>query len=217
MKRLIYLALWRKRVDREKLRGGRIQGSCQKRLKKAGEKIMVTETTQDSVTPTTKNSVWQNMLDADRHVRYYQALFNRYQRNHSRIRFISLIGLTSVIASLINLIDQSYRHIAQVIAGIAVPVAVVSDFLTNYPQKIAVLKQISTECDTLKTEWQALWDSIEASEINEGKARKKNDELTQRLDTVTHQSIEAGIRINHKLNSKCAKETYKVMAQRYVT
>ena len=215
MKRLIYLAFWGKRVDRERLRGGRIQGSCQKGLKKAGGKIMGTETTQNSVTSTTQNSVWQNMVDADRLVRYYQALFNRYQRNHNLIRFTSLIGATSVVASLIDLIPENYRRLAQVIAGIAIPVAVTLDFRADYSKKIWVLQQINTECDTLRTEWQTLWDSIEAFGVEDEEARKKNDELNQRLTTVTALSIKAGIRTNNKLNSKCQKEAEETMAQRY--
>ena len=103
----------------------------------------------DMVTEQTRNYVWQELLDAARLVRYYEALSDRHRRNHSRVRFLLLAAATGSIAALLDLIPES----TQLFTSAWVALLVAWDFVSDYAKKAAVLHTISLECSALEIEF----------------------------------------------------------------
>lgn len=181
------------------------QGGYQKNARE--EKAVVTENT--------RNSVWQSMLDVNRLVRYYEAISDQYRLANTIIRFIVFFGGTAGFISFLSLAPENFKSLVQGIFSAVVAAAVAWDFLADYAKKAVVLQQISMECSKLQNDWQELWDSIEAFDIEEEEARKRNAQLAHKIVDVTGRAGECGVRENPKINEKCADDTYKVMVERY--
>ncbi len=163
------------------------------------------------VTDQVRSIVWQEYLDAARLVRYYEALSDKYRRNHFIVRFLLLAAAASGIAALLEILPA----IAQLIATAFVALIVVWDFVSDYARKAAILHAISIECSELETEWQELWTEINEDEIGTAEVLWKNRRLSRRILGVTSWAGVADIRENQKLNEKCAESAYKVMVDRY--
>ena len=167
----------------------------------------------DVITEQTQNDVWQDLLDVARLVRYYEALADRHQRNHSLLRFLLLVPAAGSIGTLLELLPAFTQHIA---AGL-VALLVAWDFISDYGKKTAVLHAISHECRALEIEWRELWAAVydSGADANEAEARRKNQHLAQKLSEVTGWADQANIRKNKKLNEECEELTYKVMRARH--
>ncbi len=163
------------------------------------------------VTDQVRSIVWQEYLDAARLVRYYEALSDKYRRNHFIVRFLLLAAAAGGIAALLELLPA----IAQLIATAFVALIVVWDFVSDYARKAAVLHAISIECSELETDWQELWTEINEDEISTAEVLWKKSRLSRRILGVTSWAGVADIRENQKLNEKCAESAYRVMVDRY--
>lgn len=164
---------------------------------------------------TTRNIIWQDMLDVNRLVRYYEAISNRYHRNYLTTRFVLLFGATGGFISLLDLIPENYRGAVQAAASVIIAVTIVWDFLADHGKKAAVLEQISVECSKLQADWKELWNLIETYAIEDEEAQKINSQLNQQLSAVTGRAEAASVRVNRKLNEKCTDDAYQVVAERY--
>ena len=95
----------------------------------------------------TRNTVWQNILDVARLVRYYETLADRHRFRHWMIRFLMLAAAAGGVAALLELLPS----IAQLVAGGLIALLVVWDSISDYAKKAAVLHAISLECSAWKT------------------------------------------------------------------
>ena len=130
-------------------------------------------------------------------------------------RFILLLGMMGVLISLLELVPENYKDAIQAVSSVMVIAALAWDSHANYAGKVLVLQQVSVECIKLQVEWRALWNTIETYTIEDEKAREKNAWLSRRIAAVTVRPGDAGVREDRKLNRKCARDAYKVMAGRY--
>ena len=173
------------------------------------------------VSAQTRNDVWQELLDVARLVRYYEALSDRYRRNHMIVRFLLLAAAVGGIATLLDLLPADRLPAAVqkdqlvAVANALVALLVVWDFVSNYAKKAAVLQAISLECSLLDVEWRKLWADVNDGHVSDAEARGKNHGLGRRISEVTGWAGQAGIRESPRLNKKCTKVAYKVMADRY--
>ena len=158
-----------------------------------------------------RQAVWQDLLDVARLIRYYETLSSRYQFRHSIIQFLLLASAFSGIAALLELLPE----IVQLVAVGLIAFLVAWDFVAGYPRKAAVLHTINYECHALEIEWSELWSAINSSEISDIEAREKNKRLKEKILSVTGWANQADIRIDQKLNEKCAKVAYTVIAEQY--
>ena len=163
------------------------------------------------VTDQMRSIVWRDYLDAARLVRYYEALSNKYRRNHLVVRFLLLVAAASGIAALLELLPA----IAQMFAAGLVAFVVAWDFVSDYAKKAAVLHTISIECSELESEWQRLWVEINEDTLSTAEVLRRNNRLSRRILGVTSWAGLADIRENQKLNEKCAESAYRVMVDRY--
>ena len=161
----------------------------------------------------TRSDVWQELLDAARLVRYYEALSDRHRIKHSIVRFLLLASAVGGIGALLDLLPDK----AQLIAGALVALLVIWDFMADYAKKAAILHTISKECSDLEIKWQALWREVNRAESDDGEIRFQIEQLARRAREVTGRAGDADIRVDHKLNQKCAESAYKVTAERYAS
>lgn len=163
------------------------------------------------VSEQTRHDVWQELLDAERLVRYYEVLAKRHRRWHLAIRFSLLLAATSGVASLLKVLPQS----VQLVAGLALTVLVALDFALNAAGKTAVLNLIKIECRALGNEWKNLWAGLE--HISDDEARRENERLAQKLAEVTGWAGQAEVGDDDALNEQCERVAYKVMSEDYAT
>lgn len=156
-----------------------------------------------------RNEIWQERLDVERLVRYYEVLAERHRIRHLGIRTILLLAATSGVASLLEVLPQVF----QLIAGLSVTVLVVMDFALNEARKSAILNLIKIECRALGNEWESLWANLER--ITDDDARRENERLVRRLSEVTGWAGHTEVGEDNKLNVKCEEIAYKVMSERY--
>ena len=163
------------------------------------------------VSEQTRHDIWQELLDAERLVRYYEVLAKRHRRWHLAIRFSLLLAATSGVASLLKVLPQS----VQLVAGLALTVLVALDFALNAAGKTAVLNLIKIECRALGNEWKNLWAGLE--HISDDEARRENERLAQKLAEVTGWAGQAEVGDDDALNEQCERVAYKVMSEDYAT
>ena len=161
------------------------------------------------VSEQTRNDIWQDLLDATRLVRYYEALAARHLHRHLLIRIFLLLAVASGMASLLELLPGYF----QLLAGIGATVLVVLDFALNYARKAAVLNLISIECTALENKWMDLWAKLDS--LDEDEALRETDRLSRRLAEVTGWAGHAEIREDRALNERCEEAAFGVMASRY--
>lgn len=158
-----------------------------------------------------RNEIWQERLDAERLVRYYEVLAERHRLRHLWIRIILLLAAIGGAVSLLKVIPQIF----QLIAGLSVIVLVAVDFAFNGARKSAVLNLIQIECRALGNEWESLW--IGPEQISDDDARRENERLARRLSEVTGWAGHAEVGEDQKLNVKCEELAYNVMRERYAS
>ena len=165
----------------------------------------------DMVTEQTRNYVWQELLDAARLVRYYEALSDRHRRNHSRVRFLLLAAATGSIAALLDLIPE----ITQLFTSAGVALLVAWDFVSDYAKKAAVLHMISLECSALEIEFQGLWLETDNPKTSDNEIRSKGKQLERRMLEVTGWAGNVDVREDSKLNEKCEVIANQIMVDKY--
>lgn len=163
------------------------------------------------VSDTTRNAVWQELLDAARLARYYASLADRHRKKRRAVQFLLMVAATSGIIGLLGLLPEFVQRAA--VAAIAIVVA--WDFFGDYARKAAVLHTICIECNRLASQWQKLWLEIDRPDLEDADALRQCEMLGQRLIDVTGQAGLVGVTVDAKLNQTCAADTYKVMRERF--
>lgn len=161
------------------------------------------------VSEQTRNGIWQDLLDAARLVRYYEALAARHLHQHLLIRMFLLLAAAGGMASLLELLPEYF----QLLAGVGVTVLVALDFALNCARKTAVLNLIGIECTALENKWMDLWAKLDR--LGEDEALRETDQLARRLAEVTGWAGHAEIREDRALNERCEEVAFDVVASRY--
>ncbi len=165
----------------------------------------------DMVSETTRNEVWQSLLDVARLIRYYDAYANRRRLYHFILRGLLLFAAAGGVANMLAVLPDFVLPAVSV----AIAVLVVVDFACNYARQAAVLHAIGRECGKLEVEWKNLWANMNAGSVGDKKAMSINQDLARQLLEVTSWAGDADIREDRKLNEKCAEDAYKVMVEQY--
>ena len=162
-----------------------------------------------------RHEIWQGLLDAARLVRYYEALYNRYQRWHQIVRVVLLASATGVIGLLAGNLSDPWTYILQPILGIAIVLVVIVDLVGRFAEKAAVLHTISVNCSRLDNEWHELWADCQAGEASMDDLAHRNAELSQKQTEVTSAAGDAHILDSRRLNERCWVEACRVEELRY--
>ena len=167
------------------------------------------------ITNETRNAIWQELLDVARLVRYYEAMSDRYRRNHLTVRFCLFLAASGEVIVLVGLFPETVRSLVGTLLAGLIAIIVAWDFVCDYAKKAAVLQTISMECSRVEIEWKALWDEI--STLNDDDALQRNTQLARRISEITGWAGQASINEDRKLNQECTTAAYKVMGDKYAT
>ena len=163
------------------------------------------------VSEQTRNSVWQEFIDQERLVRYYEALSEKYMKWHFWTRFVlSLAAIGGIGALLTQLPD-----IVQQIAGVLVALVVVWDLVQAPARKAAVLHTISIECSRLQIEFKQLWAETNDNEAKDDEIRSKLSRLETRVLEVTSWAGHAAVQGHTKLNEQAEETGSRVIKETY--
>ncbi len=167
------------------------------------------------VTDHTRTSIWQDYTDAERYLRYYISLADKYRTRHNVVRSL-LLGAILVEASIVipfmSSIPQPWGTVATVVVGLMIIALTVFDATSNDAKNSAKLTVASEDCALLHIEWRSLWLDIETDNVEEHEARKRQRELLDRMNVVA-----ARVELNQdeKRNVRSAAEANEVMGGRY--
>ena len=151
-------------------------------------------------------------LDVSRLVRYYDALFKRFQLYRYIIRFVLIFPLFSAV---ILIIDTAPQWINLSI-GILVASAVLIDFIFDFSTKAAITHTISLECSRLQNEWSKLWWLANSNHAEDSDVLQQNSILADKLINTTGRAGDAGISENKRLNEICTNDAFNYMEMKYV-
>ena len=161
------------------------------------------------VSDETRNDIWQELLDSDRLVRYYEAVANHYQRKHLLTLLLLGVGAAGSFAAILDL----FPDVVQLVANALVGIVAVWMFTADYAKKAAIAHDIGFQCRRLDILWKKLWADVER--IDESDARQRLGDLADQMNTTTQRSGGAGIVDNRRLNEKSEALAFKTMQERY--
>ena len=164
---------------------------------------------------TLRNAVWQQLLDAERLMRYYNELADRYRKYKMVPRI--LMAASAVVGAAVILFDAAWiPDGAYLPVFLVVVAAVVWDFMHDYGDKAAILYAISVECGEYETELQDLWRSVEAEHpAEESFIRTRLKEIASGMDRVTARVGYVGVGEDDALIDKTQAEGFQVIADRF--
>lgn len=159
-----------------------------------------------------REEIWDQMVEAECLVRYYDTLTKRYRKRHMILRAFILFDAMLAIGFLLKPLDP----IVSIVIGVLLAVAVVWDLIADYAAKIALLSVICMECMETLNEWRVLWEDVNQEEItDESFLRQRTHQLTKRMTDVTSRAIPANISGDKGLYEKEAEAAYQVVMDRY--
>ncbi len=155
-----------------------------------------------------KDYAWSELLELDKHVRYYGELASRNQRKHSISQF-AVFFLSMAVPAVASV----YRPpLWVVLIGALVTAACVAwDYMGGHASKAALLHGISVDCERLEVEQKELFHSINRDEIDESDAREKLAYLANRTIETVSRAGTARVIVDETLNTKCWEAANRVL------
>ena len=159
-----------------------------------------------------RNDIWQELLDSDRFVRYYEALANHDRRKHLMTLLFLAAGAASSVAAVFELVPE--HDVVRIVANAVVGVMALWVFFADYAKKAEVANSISTRFSRLDIEWRSLWTAVE-EEIEKAEAHSRYLALAKERLDATQRSGDAGIVDSRRLNEKSEVAAFKTVSERY--
>ena len=166
--------------------------------------------------PQIRMQIWQGLLDAERYVRYYNRLADKYRIRRYILRFGTLL-FALVEAMLVPIsantgLSNMYVFLGAFAVGIVVVLLVIWDFVSDYGDVVAKLDWVHADASILYSQWHLLWLQIEAREIDEAEAMSRQQDLLARFDVIASR---VHVSIDDDLNRQTQEEAFKVVEERY--
>ena len=154
-----------------------------------------------------RNEIWNQLLDAERLVRYYAKRSQCYNTicwfMRSALWLLYIVGISAYFKLL-----PLYVNIA---LAVLLAIITILNAVMGYEEKAAILRGISSRCNRLLDQWRDLWletqEGIVEDDILHMKYRYLRDEQT----AATEWAGLFGIPEKDDLNEKMAKEAFSVV------
>lgn len=154
------------------------------------------------------DQAWLGLLDAERMSRYYRKMAARLQHWHMGLTAFVALGATGAAASLLV---GAPDWVAELLA-VGVVAAAVWNYTYGHASKAAMMEAAGNSCADLALRWRSLWARLEA--LDDDEARREIEGLQRREQEAT-KHLPAHLAHRHRLNVKCAEETYAVLRDEY--
>ena len=163
-------------------------------------------------------AVWNGLLDAERYVRYYGALAERYRRQHQIPPYI--MAVAAVVGAIPIFFEEQFPLGVTAGAILLILAAVAWDLLSDHGRKAAILDAISVECGEYENQLRDLWILIEQG-LAQGKPLDPTSiradllAIEAAIDRVTDRSSLAGVATDNRLNERMMGEANEVLTARF--
>ena len=164
-----------------------------------------------TVSETTRNAVWNELLDSARAVRYYDTLSSQYRRKHRIIMVILAASAASGVAALLEWLPDK----VQIVANAVVAIAAVWGLFSDHARKAAVLHSVSLQCSRLHDEYKSLWLDVENYTKDDEEIRHILKRLNAEGDRATGVVGYADISVDEKVNDKSTDDADEVLKDQY--
>ena len=161
-----------------------------------------------------RKEIWHALYDSVRLARYYTALTDRYIRYQNCTRIALLILACGVMVAFFDLLPVYWYDKVGPIVGFLLFVIVVIDFHFDFGKKAVNLNVVTMECINIENQYRTLW--RHHRNLNDEAAEKKLVDLKSRTRQATSIPAKFGVRINNKLNNRCADSAYRILESDYV-
>ncbi len=163
------------------------------------------------VSETTKELLWQGLVDATHLSRYYAYLTKRHM---SRQRWTRGGLLVSAILGFSGLFEAVPIGVS-VVGNVAVVIVVVIDFMHDYGPKAATLNATSIVCAKVEDQRHALWADVVEDRIEEDKAREINSQLERLISEAAVAPSYLSVELDDDLNQISYEESTEMLRSRY--
>ena len=168
------------------------------------------------VSDATRNSIWQNMLDAERYYRYYERMSEIYSFRSKlcdyTIYSLSLISLLLVAILLLTdptgILSSLYRVVI-IVNGIVIVTMAIWDAIDEHGYRSVGCRWVASDYLRTAMKWGSLWKSVDAYEVEEQEARSRLRWIVEEENIFQHK---IDVPLDEKVNEYAAKN-----ANRYVS
>lgn len=162
----------------------------------------------------TRNAIWQGLLDLDRLVRYYSLLSTKYHRRQKGIRTVILVATLSGVAGLAAPLPFWVAPVSVT----AVAMAVLFESYDRTGERATVSDILVYRYRKAMSDWTALWDATEAGLLSDPEVLQRKHELMARVQE-TMGDLDDRLRLgafgDGRLNEKAAEDAYAVLERQY--
>ena len=151
----------------------------------------------DQLSEEIKDRVWDELLDCEHYVRYYEKLTNRFGRRARWTRLTIFVGGSFSIAAAFGLIP--WWQVSASAAGFFL-LATAVDFVWDWGTKSKVAHAISLTCWIARREYATLFRQARAGRLGDTEITKQCDLLSAWMLAATAQMSE--------IDSKASSEAY---------
>ena len=147
------------------------------------------------------NKVWRGLLDAERFVRYYGRLAEKFSRwNRIALSVIAILTSGAAVAMLAELPAWADGWAPPLLAVFAAALAFWLSY-ADYSRRAGIAAGIAAQCMELVQEWEELWLDANASDVS-----ARANELAGKMIRVTSPALQQQGFDDRKLNKRCEVE-----------
>ena len=156
--------------------------------------------------------VWNQLVDAERLVRYYGRLSDHYNRLNVYLRVFIFVDSTTGIVALLGVLPAWVA----IGASAAWAVAIVLDLKWDLEKKAAMAAVTYWHCGKLLDQWRDLWLRVNVYEFEAEEGIMERFAVLRDSQTEwTYLAAFRDIAINDRINKKATKEAYEVLETYY--
>ena len=161
---------------------------------------------------TLQQEIWNQLLDAERIVRYYGMLLKRYALGRWILRGVMI---AAAVAGVLMLSWPNLPEVAVwIISGVLLSVTI-WDAAVDYGEKAALISTVVLESNYLLDAQRKLWLEANKEDADEEDMGKKHYLICDKLTETTAWPMRINIVMNDKLNEKATIEADGEMESRY--
>ena len=160
-----------------------------------------------------RQAVWDGLLEVSRAVHYYAAQKKRYGRYRNLMRGVLALSGTGALVGLLDFLPPVLENTTIQIAGAAIAVLVILDFLWDPAEKYVALKLVTAhQLPILENRYRGLWERTMSDQFPINDALAEKEELLALLNQIA-----SGIDIcdDDSIVEEAQRNAFKVEEQRY--
>lgn len=166
------------------------------------------------VTGHLRADTWILLYDLERSIRYYRAKSAKLHRNSLLLRFFLLTGVVVEVVLAYRVAEYSWGLWAVLGLGIAMAALAVWDALSQYSRDSVLVGYVGLDCETLRTDAEALWRNIESYRIDLDEAEREYRYIHSLWERATERVT---LGDDEGINTKSASDASEYLMSKYAS